>query len=81
MFFKKNKEERYTNPLPNPYMNQNQGVPGYMYNYQEVAPNNYDLNRLQTEIDELKRINNEMLKRVSRIETYLGIRGNDSNSY
>ena len=79
MFFKK-KEERYNNPMPNPYM-QPTGVPGYMYNYQEVAPNNYDMSRLQTEINELKRLNNEMLKRVSRLENYLGIRGNDSNSY
>ncbi len=78
MFFKKNKEERYTNPMPNNYTNN--GVPGYMYNYQEVAPNNYDLNRLQTEINELKRLNNEMLKRISRLETYLGIRGNESNT-
>ena len=52
-----------------------------MYNYQEVAPNNYDMSRLQTEINELKRLNNEMLKRVSRLENYLGIRGNDTNSY
>lgn len=81
MFFKKNKEERFNNPIPNPYYNDNQGVPGYMYNYQEVAPNNYDLSRLQTEINELKRLNNEMLKRVSRLETYLGIRGNDSNNH
>lgn len=80
MFFKK-KDERYTNPMPNPYLNDNVGVPGYMYNYQEVAPNNYDLSRLQTEINELKRLNNEMLKRVSRLEAYLGIRTNESNNY
>lgn len=80
MFFKK-KDERYMNPMPNPYLNENAGVPGYMYNYQEVAPNNYDISRLQTEINELKRLNNEMLKRVSRLETYLGIRGNDNNQY
>ena len=80
MFFKK-KDERYMNPMPNPYLNENVGVPGYMYNYQEVAPNNYDISRLQTEINELKRLNNEMLKRVSRLETYLGIRGNDNNQY
>lgn len=80
MFFKK-KDERYANPMPNPYLNENAGVPGYMYNYQEVAPNNYDISRLQTEINELKRLNNEMLKRISRLENYLGIRGNDSNCY
>lgn len=80
MFFKK-KDERYSNPMPNPYMQANTGVPGYMYSYQDVAPNNYDMNRLQTEINELKRLNNEMLKRVSRLENYLGIRGNDRDSY
>ena len=52
-----------------------------MYGYQEVAPNNYDLSRLQSEINELKRLNNEMLKRVSRLENYLGIRGNDNTTY
>ncbi len=80
MFFKK-KEERYNNPMPNPYAPMNNGVPGYMYGYQEVAPNNYDLSRLQSEINELKRLNNEMLKRVSRLENYLGIRGNDNTTY
>lgn len=76
MFFKK-KEERYNNPMQNPYGSVNTGVPGYMYGYQEVAPNNYDLSRLQSEINELKRLNNEMLKRISRLENYLGIRTND----
>lgn len=45
-------------------------------NYSEVIPpNNYDYNRLQTEINELKRINSEMLNRISRLENYLGVRG------
>lgn len=68
------------NPMPNPYNTPNTGVPGYMYNYQEVAPNNYDLSRLQTEINEMKRLNNEMLKRISRLENYLGIRGAENPS-
>ena len=39
---------------------------------------NYDVNRLLTEIEENKRIINELIKRVNRLETYLGIRdGND----
>lgn len=75
--FSRKKNERYTNPMPNPYGTQNQGVPGYMYNYQEVAPNNYDISRLQTELNEVKRQNNELLKRLSRLENYLGIRGTD----
>lgn len=45
----------------------------YQQPYQ--MPNNYlDLNRLQNEINELKRINSEMLKRIARLENYLGIR-------
>lgn len=79
MFFKK-KEERY-NSMINPYMMPHPNSPEYMYNYQELNPNNYDMSRLQTEINELKRLNNEMLKRVSRLENYLGIRGNDSTNY
>lgn len=78
MFFKR-KDTRYSNPMPNPNASSYTGVPGYMYGYQEVAPNNYDLGRLQSEINELKRLNNEMLKRISRLENYLGIRGNESN--
>lgn len=80
MFFKR-KEERYNNPMPNPYQTPNTGVPGYMYTYQDVAPNNYDLSRIQAEINELKRLNNEMLKRISRLENYLGIRGTENNTY
>lgn len=41
----------------------------------------YDFNRYQTEINELKRLNNEMLKRISRLENYLGIRGENENIY
>lgn len=40
-----------------------------------TEPNNYDFQRLQTEINELKRVQNELLNRISRLESYLGIRG------
>ena len=52
------------------------------YNQPYPQPNNYyDFNRFQTEINELKRVNSELLKRVVRIENYLGIRGENNNVY
>ena len=36
---------------------------------------NYEIERLQTEINEQKRQISELLKRVVRLENYLGIRG------
>lgn len=45
----------------------------YQQPYQ--VPNGYhDMNRFQNEINELKRMNSEMLKRITRLESYLGIR-------
>lgn len=45
----------------------------YQMPYQ--MPNNYpDFNRFQNEINELKRINSELLKRIARLENYLGLR-------
>lgn len=41
----------------------------------------FDMNRCATEINELKRINNEMLKRITRLENYLGIRSENENIY
>lgn len=50
----------------------------YQQPYQ--MPNNYpDYSRLQNEINELKRMNSEMLKRMSRLENYLGIRDGQNN--
>ena len=67
MFSKKtrNNQMYYQQPYYNPYN---------MYN------DNYDLSRLDTEINELKRQQNEILKRLSKIENYLGIRNEDSKS-
>lgn len=48
--------------------------------YPQQAPY-YDFNRYQTEINELKRVNSEMLKRITRLENYLGIRGDNENIY
>lgn len=41
----------------------------------------FDINRLYNEINELKRMNSELLKRISRIENYLGLRGENENIY
>ena len=38
---------------------------------------NYDLSRLDTEISELRRQQQEILKRLSKVENYLGIRNED----
>ena len=53
----------YQQPYFNPYNNM----------YQE----NYDLSRLDTEISELRRQQQEILKRLSKVEKYLGIRNED----
>ena len=48
--------------------------------YLDQMPNNpYDFQRMQTEINELKRNNADMVKRISRLENYLGIRGENEN--
>lgn len=57
---------------PNPYMYQNPMYPPIM-DYPNSTPN-YDYNRLLTEINENRRLINELTKRVNRLETYLGIR-------
>ena len=49
----------------------------------EEPPQNtyFDINRYQNEINELKRMNSEMLKRIARIENYLGLRKDNENIY
>ena len=55
--------------------------PNYQNNYNEFsAPNNFDYSRLQTEINELKRTQNEILNRINRLESYLGIKGELNSS-
>lgn len=65
MFSKKNRNNPmgYQQPYFNPYNNM----------YQD----NYDLSRLDTEISELRRQQQEILKRLSKVENYLGIRNED----
>lgn len=72
-FLKKNNNNRQANygyPYPNYYQPQ---MP-----YQQGQPQltNYDMNIMDTEIGELKRQINDLYKRVTRIENYLGIRQN-----
>lgn len=54
------------------------GQQPYQQPYQ--MPNYYpDFNRFQNEINELKRINSESLKRIARLENYLGLRDQPNN--
>lgn len=55
--------------------------PFYPTPYPQPNPGYFDINRYQTEINELKRLNSEMLKRITRLENYLGIRGENENIY
>ena len=63
------------NRLFNPNTYQNQYYQQQPYNMMEYPNiNQYDFSRYDEQINELKRINNELLKRINRIENYLGIR-------
>ncbi|MBQ8293030.1 MAG: hypothetical protein IJX78_04375 [Bacilli bacterium] len=55
---------------PQPYFNQEWMDPN----------NNYSLSILETEINELKRQNINLSKRLNKIENYLGIRNEDNDS-
>ncbi len=62
-------------------MTQGMPYPNYVKNYNEFSvPNSYDISMLQTEINELKRTQNELLNRISRLESYLGIKGELNSS-
>ncbi len=50
-------------------------------NFQENSmPNFYDIERLKTEINEIKRTQTEMLNRIARMENYLGVRNELSSN-
>lgn len=69
---------------PNTIQNQNQYYQHQQpYNMMEYPNyNQYDLSRFDEQINELKRMNNELLKRINRIENYLGIRTeSDASNY
>lgn len=59
----------------NPYNNQN---PNQFQNPTHFE--NYDYKRLETELNESKRMINELTKRVTKLENYLGVR-NDQKYY
>lgn len=61
--------KRIFNPNPSPNFNNN---PNY------YMPN-YDLQRLETELNEARRLISDLSKRVSRLESYLGV--NKDNYY
>ena len=62
--FNKFKNRNQFNPYPN-YQNPYMENPMY---------NQYDLSRIDEQINELKRINADILRRINRLENYLGIR-------
>ena len=64
---------------PNSYQNNYyQGQPYSQLDYPTI--NQYDLSRYDEQINELKRMNNELLKRINRLENYLGIRAEKDQS-
>ncbi len=73
-----NNKKRLFNP--NSYQNGYYQQPYNMPEYQSY--NQYDLSRFDEQINELKRMNNELLKRINRLENYLGIRAEaDQSNY
>ena len=65
---------------PNNYQPQYYNQPYNMMEFPQV--NQYDLSRYDEQLNELKRMNNELLKRINRIENYLGIRAeSDASNY
>lgn len=65
-----NRQMNYSYPNPNYYPPQNPYVPN------QPPINTYDLNVLEAELTEVKRQINDLYKRITRIESYLGIREN-----
>jgi hypothetical protein len=64
---------------PNNYPNQYYlSQPNNMMEYPNF--NQYDLNRYDEQLNEIKRMNGELLKRINRIENYLGIRSETDQS-
>lgn len=54
--------------------------PNFTNSFENSFPNFYDIERLKTEINEIKRTNMEMLNRISRMENYLGVRNELTNN-
>lgn len=62
------------NNMPTNYPPQNFYNPNY---FNPNANINYDFSRMETEIIELKRLINDLNKKVNRLENYLGINHNN----
>lgn len=77
MFNKKNRQ----NPMmyPQPYWNPYNNNP-YQDGFNSGNMPNYDNSFLETEINELKRQNSEILRRLSKVENYLGIRSEETSN-
>lgn len=73
--FLKKTQSRNQNNQPT-YPPSNQQFPGQFYNQ---SYNSFDINILTTELNELKRQINDLHHRLSRIESYLGIRETNPN--
>ena len=58
------------------FFNQN---PNQNYNNPNYLLPNYDLERIQTELNESRRLISDLSKRVSKLESYLGM--NKDNNY
>ena len=74
-FLKKSgqRNNNYTPSYPSPYQSQPYQQPNYM----QPNTNQYDLNMIHTEINELKREINDSYQRINRLESFLGVRDNN----
>lgn len=48
---------------------------------QPYYPENYDYKRLETELNETKRLINELTKRINKLENYLGLKQEQKYHY
>lgn len=70
-FLKKNNQRTsYMPQYPSPYP----------YQYPQNMPQPYDNNMMDMEVNELKRKINDLSQRINRLESFLGIRDDDSFS-
>ncbi len=69
---KNNNRNNYYYPNQNPY--------NYQY-YSDPNINQYDMNMIDVEIKELKRMINDINMRLNRIEGYIGIRDHTPSDY
>lgn len=65
-----NRQMNYSYPNPDYYPQNNP------YQVNQPSINTYDLNVLEAEVAETKRQINDLYKRLTRLESYLGIREN-----